>query len=95
VVLDSGLSLIRRGIDIQPHDIDSLRAFGSFFDGELDLLPFIEGLEALASNLRIVHENILTLRELDEPISFARAKPPHQTSDSLSHILSSLPMTSS
>jgi hypothetical protein len=56
-----------------------LRSFGALGDLKLDLVAFIQGLEARRGNGRVVDEDIRTIILRDEPKPFLVVKPLHGT----------------
>lgn len=70
------------GSELESGDSVGLEAFGAFFDFELNLVAFIQGLKAFAVNGLEMNENVFTAFALDETKTFGFIEPLH---DSLFH----------
>jgi hypothetical protein len=70
------------GSESEPADFVCLKAFGAFLDFKLNLIAFIQGLEAFAGNGLEMYEHVFTALALDEAKTLGLIEPLY---DSLFH----------
>ena len=65
---------------LQLHNVARLRAFWSFFNVELNLLAFLQGLVPFALDRGEMYEHIVLFRNGNEPKTLLRVKPLYYSS---------------
>jgi len=71
--------VVNKKAQLQEFHVRGLRSFRTFGDVELNAPAFLERLEPLADNSRVVDENVGPVFTLDEAETFAVVEPLHST----------------
>jgi hypothetical protein len=73
------------GQSVNDDDVSRLQTLGSLFDVELDLLAFLQVLEAFTLNGGEVDENVRAAFAFDEAVAFCSVEPFDYTVDTFRH----------